>query len=451
MTIAILTDADDIRVGTEMVLDTTTTPHTYQLMVAGNIGATTRVSLKAIYQCHKSYWLNTDGQLRWPFPWKMITSEIGICRNGWEPYDNATRKRHALGGWKEVTTIDYVDIDTKQEWCSVLAGYPSDIGDTEQCYYEQITGIPVDFTFTGAPAEPIQIFGDSTHGNFDRTGNNIIIRARTPQRTPSENNIFSVYNTVALNGQLYRIALSTTVDAKASVADTGIDANSDGYADVSPYDSMTLTGYTTPQSFAMQGGSYDFSYVIDANTARLQRVYEWDEWIHRKNADVDSGAGTLNGKCSPTALYYVDKLYTRQLASGKGVYIYDMDPVDQNACSFTDDLGVLRTFKYVAVATILPSVYAQSDVSAKYEVHSRALWGTSASDPLLDASGVAMAGSVSGRASIPVTWDWSENGDLDAIVIISGFATSQWEIGLFRFTQSTEVTVQVAAAEEIVI
>jgi hypothetical protein len=174
-------------------------------------------------------------------------------------------------------------------------------------------------------------------------------------------------------------------------------------------------------------------------------------WSQRKNADIDEGSGVINGKCSDVATEYIDRFYTRQIAPGKGVFPDDFDPVDQNACGLTDDDGVVRYFKYVAVATALPSVFAQNDALAIYSVYDEATWGTDAGTELLDASGVPMKGDVDGRASIPLTWDWSENGDKSAIMVIIGSSGCQWEIGRFTFTQSTEVSFQVAAGDEIIL
>lgn len=202
----------------------------------------------------------------------------------------------------------------------------------------------------------------------------------------------------------------------------------------------------------MQGGSYDFSYVVDGNGAKLARVYEWEQWVVRQNRDIDSGSNILNGKCTTAFSYYIgDRLYTSVIETGKGVYITNFDATDQNSCTFVDDTGTQRTFKYVAAVTVFPSAYAQSDNQAKCEVYNTTEWGTAAAVPLNDSNGDPMSTLVNGASSIVFTWDWSTYGDVDCVVVISGYATAQWEIGTFSFTQTTTTTVTVANAEELAI
>lgn len=253
MTISLLDDPDALRVGTEIVLSTSATPWTIELAQAGNIGATTHVVGVAEYAALKAYWLDTSNQLKWPFPLKMITAESGILHNGWEYKDDTTRKRHALFAWHEKTTTDYIDTAIKQSWCSIFAGYPYGVLDTEQCYYEIVTGTPSDFSYIGAVAEPIKYFGDATHGNFDYSSNNISLRCRTTQRTFSSADVFGAYNTTALSTQLYRLSLNTSSDAKITVSDVDIDANSDGYADVLPYSGMTFNRIRIPAKLSYAG------------------------------------------------------------------------------------------------------------------------------------------------------------------------------------------------------
>lgn len=459
MTIPILTDYSDLTVGptgtgTEVILNTSGAIYTIEIPVAGNVTATTRVALRALYVAKKAYWLATAGQFATPFPWSMTTKEIGTLRNNWEFKADTDRKKVALGGWQEVTTDLSTGADgaAKQKWLGALAGYPSGVPDTHQCYYSIGGATPVNFTYAGAVAEPIKYYGDATHGNFDYSASDVAVYARHAQYLYSSATIFGTYvGTTALGNELYRLALSVSADPKMTATDLQIDPNSDGVPE-GDWAGITLTRGAASTAIAMNGGTYNFRWIVDCNGKSPQVALQAIRFLERQSADIDSGTGTLNGKLCPDVGYFVgDRLVSRQIASGEGVAFTNYPAAYKNNLGFVDDTGVERSFAYVAAFTIYPSVDAIADAATHYAVYKSADWEPGAS-PLNDFDSVPIEDDLDGASSASYAVDYSAlGGDTPCVLVMGGFDRAQISVTYFTITQSDAITVQANCPKEIVV
>ena len=105
-----------------------------------------------------------------------------------------------------------------------------------------------DFNLTGAVNQAVQIYNDADgDGVFSPTDPldydyssyfKLFIREQGNTYATSQ---LSDIGVTSLASQVYRFPLTDSDDSKISVADTGIDANSDGTADVAPYSGMSIT------------------------------------------------------------------------------------------------------------------------------------------------------------------------------------------------------------------
>jgi hypothetical protein len=410
-------DPDSFTQGVEITINTTT--RRWTLNNAGNLSGA-QASLQALYSWGKEEWI-ADATLP-EFPWalEMVTPEQGVWVYDWEPYNDASRKKIATGGWEEKTTAGVV----KRRYCGVVSTPPSGVEATDQPYYEHVANTPTDFTWPGPVNEAIQTYGNVDNGNFDRRTTDIVVYCREEQKTYASASVFTNYSIATLGTGVYRVGLSVGTDIKAAVADTGIDANTDGTADVSPFSGMVFTSNTTPVAIAMAGGTYDFTYTLDCNGGTIQQGYEYWCWIIRKNSDIDAHAtNTLNGMTAPAAMYYVgDRLYTTAIASGDGFALTDFNAAGINYVSFTDDTGAARTFSYTAAIIIEPSAAARADATARYYIYPLADYGTSSCALIQDASSSDLTGLVDGDATISRTYDHTAGGDVEAICVILGTA-----------------------------
>src|SRR3990167_11387233 len=141
-----LIDPDSLNQGTEIVISTGA--KTIQLLVAGNLndtspGATSGVTLQAVYSFLKEEWKTDTDLNKFKFPIKMYTKTDGTMQNGWAWADAQTRQLIRDGGGTEGDGDQYAGI--------ISLGNFDD--DADQAYYQQVSG-----------------FSAST-SNFDKTGN----------------------------------------------------------------------------------------------------------------------------------------------------------------------------------------------------------------------------------------------------------------------------------------
>ena len=174
--------------------------------------------------------------------------------------------------------------------------------------------------------------------------------------------------------QVYRFPLATEADIKITVADTGIDANSDNTADVSPFSGMSITFHNSAQSRTIGGVSRNFGVIINGNNGTAEQIYQFVQWSLRRTTDIDSDASSLIGKIAPELLEFVgDTLKTKSVANpeagGSGVYIDNFLTADINRIVFRDNTGTERTFPYTANVTLNFSPTLQGDTNAIYRTY----------------------------------------------------------------------------------
>jgi hypothetical protein len=108
----------------------------------------------------------------YPFPMNILDARSGQyifgqdpggSYNGWKPYDDAVRQKIRDAGWQEYSSGGSLN----REYVGIVAlasGFPG----AAQFYYQRTsTGSKADFTFTDAPNEAIQVYGDVANGDFD--------------------------------------------------------------------------------------------------------------------------------------------------------------------------------------------------------------------------------------------------------------------------------------------
>lgn len=409
-------DPDSFTEGVEITTNTTTRRVTFNN--AGNLSGA-QLTGQAWFSWNKEEWIAVSGRAAYPWPTEMITPEQMQIVNDWEPANDASRKKLATVGWEELTSAGAV----KRRYCGVVSTPPSGVEATDQPYYEHVANTPTDFTWPGPVNEAVQTYGNVDNGNFDRRTSDILVYCRQMQKTYAIGSVFTNYTIATLGTGVYRVGISVGTDVKAAVADTGIDANADGTADVAPFSGMVFTSNTTSVAIAMAGGTYNFKYTLDCNGGTIQQGYEYLCWLLRKNSDIDAHAtNTLNGKTAPACAYYVgDRIYTTLVDTGMGLAFTDFNAAGINYYSATDDTGTVRTFSYTAAVIIEPSEAAQGDATARFYVYRASEYGTAAT-PINDASASPMTGLIDGRSTISLTYDHTAGGDVEAICVILGTA-----------------------------
>jgi hypothetical protein len=163
-----ITDPDDLNVATEIAIDTTA--KTFTLSAAGNLTAKDGVTLQAIYSKFIDLW-TTDSYNKYPFPMYTIDARSGqflmgtdgATYNGWKPANDTTRQMIRDAGWSEYSSLGVLN----RQYVGIVAlasGFP---GGAQFYYQTHATADGVSYTFTDAPNQGIQVFGDTGNGDFD--------------------------------------------------------------------------------------------------------------------------------------------------------------------------------------------------------------------------------------------------------------------------------------------
>ena len=461
-----IVDPDSLNQGTEVTL--ATGAKTITLSEAGNLSSD-GVTIKALYSFLKEEWRNDAALPAYPFPFVPITDESFELVDGWDFANDASRYLIRDGGW----TVKDTAGNTTQKWAGIIG--LGDIESDDQVYFDNGPG-KTNFQLTGQVNQAIQIIDDPNgDGNFvdgfDRSATfNLYVREQG-QLYDSSN--LSAIGVTTMDSIAYRFPISTGTDLKITTADTGIDANSDGTADVAPYTAMDITyidhtnrgawadatvynandvvqsaggrwfittagGTSSGNDTDLAGGSdtgvtwaaytgerqigsnwYAFGVIVDGNNGTAEQIYEFCQWSLRQSVDIDAGAGTVTGNIADELVEFIgDTLRTLRQSNNHGVYIDNFQSADTNRLEFTDDTGTIRTFPFVAVITLQFSATLQNDTNAKYWVSFSDATATPANGDEWDSAGailvddnsvVDMTGNVSGSASIQHDFDYDGN------------------------------------------
>lgn len=123
--------------------------------------STDGVTLQALYSFIKEEWKNDSTLIPFAFPMVAITPEQFEFIEGWEPYDNNTRKLIRTGGWREYDIND----NLVREWTGIITLGTFEDSVNDQAYYQvgndpTDTSAAISFTFNGPVNEPIPVFAE---------------------------------------------------------------------------------------------------------------------------------------------------------------------------------------------------------------------------------------------------------------------------------------------------
>lgn len=148
-----------------------TSAKTFTLAAFGVLVLKDGVTGNAIWAKCVDLW-STSPYQPYPFPMNVLDARSGQyifgqdpggTYNGWKPANDTTRQAIRDAGWQEYSVAGVLN----REYVGMIglaSGYPG----ASQFYYQLVSGgAAANFTFTDAPNEAIQVFGDATNGNFN--------------------------------------------------------------------------------------------------------------------------------------------------------------------------------------------------------------------------------------------------------------------------------------------
>lgn len=443
-----ITDPDLLVVGTELTIDTS--EKTITLNATGNLVAKDGVSLQALYSKLIELW-TTSTYNKYPFPLYTIDSRSGQFQwgtdgasyNGWKLANDASRQMVRDAGWSEYSNAGVLN----RQYVGMIglaSGFPAGA----QFYYQKASGgAATNFTFTDAPNEAIQVFGDASNGNFDnRTYFKMFCRESAYTYDDA------VLGDVGETGTgAFKICLPISVgsDLKITAAD--------GAMSGAPYSSITVEYFGVDQNRTIGGSSYPFRIIINGTNATAEQIYTKIQYLLRQTGDIDSGGGTIAGKTANSLLYFVGStLYTTQ-----GVFIDNYNTNDINRIVFMDQNSVNRTFPYTASGTLNFNSFLTSGGTGYYRMYFTTLpgdnndYGESSAVTVEDATPVAIAGTItSGAINFTFAYDSNTQGgrtaatDAAVTIVAGNVGVAKPVVTTYTITRSTGQSISLVAEQD---
>lgn len=405
-------DGDSLVVGTELTIDTVA--KTFALSEAGNLVYKDGVTLQALYSKFIKLW-ETSAYNKYPFPFYVIDAKSGQYNigtdggnyNGWKPANDATRQALRDGGWNEYLATGVLD----RQYVGIVS--LGDVSVGAQLYYQRdAIDAPTNFTFTDEVNEGILVYQD---GLLDkRSYFKSFVRE---QGKKYKSSTLADTGQTATNAYIVNVLLSNEDDLKITSLDAGLIA--------APYDSITVTYFATDQTKVVGVGSYPFRVVVNGNNATLEQIYTKVQYLLRQDIDIDSGAGSVNGKTADELMYFVgDTLVTTQ-----GVFVENIQANDLNRIELKDQNNVSRFYPFSAAGSLSFNSFLSNGGTGVYRMYFADTvtgdYGTANAITVQDKDGIDIAGIIN-ASEIPFTFDYDGNvqggrtASTDASIIIFG-------------------------------
>lgn len=403
---AMITDPDNLIVGTNLTLDTAA--RTFDFIASAD-GSTTNgliakdgVDMNVLWSKFIDLWA-TANYKPYPYPMNKIDNRSGQYVfgrdpggnfNGWKPGSDATRKMFRNGGAKEYSVGGALN---REYFCPVLQG---SVPAGSQCYFQkEIGGVPINYSYTDLPNEYVQVYGDAANGNFDHRA---FFKSfnRTPGYTFDDVSLADISETVTGPFKL-PFGINTA-------ADTNITDN-DAEMINAPYSGVTIKYDTVATNAAIPGsGSYPFKKRITHTAASRFEIYTKMQYLLRQSSDINTGGtgGTVTGKTADLICWFVGPtLYSRAF--------FTPSAADLNDVVFIDDNDVERTFPDVSAGEMHFNGPLTAGGTGYYEMFYTTTpvgddFGEGTAIPVEDKDGVPISGTITGP-SIEFTFDWSNN------------------------------------------
>jgi hypothetical protein len=396
-----ITSKSQLNVGTEIVIDEP--GRTIRLVAAGNLVAKDGATLQAVYSKLVDLWATATYQDS-PFPMYAIdalSGQYAIGTDGatystWTWFDDTTRNMLRDGGWTE-----YAGTSSPTQIFAGFIGLGTISGGAQPYYHLASTDSPTNFPFTDQFNVGVKVFGDATHGNFDKRTYAKAFCREYGKRYASSILADTGATSTGANKQNFLIANSDDLKIQAA----------DGAMSGAPYSGITVSYYTANQTRSIGGSNYNFKIIIAGNGATLEQIYTKVQYLLRQGTDINASgtAGAKIGKIQSDLLSFVgDTLVTSQ-----SVYIDNIQSADSNRIEFYDDGNTKRTNPYTATGTIsfnAPLVGSGSSYRLFFTSPPGASndYGESGAITVNDASGTPITGTIS-ASSVSFTYDYDGN------------------------------------------
>lgn len=453
-----ITSKAQLNVGTEIVIDETA--KTIQLLAAGNLVFKDGVTLQAVYSKLVDLWATSSYQDS-PFPMYALDTLSGQFQigtdgstySGWTWADTNTRNALRDGGWSEYSAAGAL----QQQFAGFVGLGSITPVTTVQPYYQlDAADAPTNFPFTDQFNVGVKVFGDATHGSYDKR---IYAKAFCREYGKKfKSSVLADTGATATGANKQNFLVSNEDDLKITALLGSNQATGDAAMAGAPYSGITVAYYLLDQNRLIGGSNYPFRIIIEANGGTLEQVYAKIQYLLRQNSDINTGgtSGVVTGKTASDLLTFVgDTLVTAQ-----GVYIDDVLAADSNRVEFYDQNNVKRTNPYTAAGAMAfntPLVGAGSSYRLMFKTPPGAGndFGESGAITVNDASGTPITGAIS-AASIAFTYDYDGNvqggftagTDRDVVLIGIRPGSGKYVAAEGQLTRSKGISLSLTAEQD---
>ena len=438
-----ITARASLNIGTELIVNETTKE--FELLEAGNLIAKDWVSIQALYGKFVDLWATATYQDS-PFPMNaldalsgqfLIWVDAGGNSNGWKPKNDTTRQMMRDWGWEE-----YSDAGVLNRVYAGIVGLGS-INTGAQPYYQKaIGGSPSDATFDDQINEGIQIFGNSSNGNFDnRTYFKGFVREQGKKYSDS---VLADTGKTETGAYIVNLLLSNEDDLSISDLDSAMSN--------APYNNITIEYFSSNQARAIGWVNYNYNVIVDGNNATLEQIYTKLQYLLRQNSDIDTGSGSVIWQTANLLAWFVGTT----LETTTGVFIDNIQNADSNRIKFKDVTGAFRLNPFESSGALGYNAIMVGAGSSYRLMYTTWPWawddyGEAGAITVNDASGVPITGTISGT-SIAFTFDYDNDtaggtAGTDKSVTLIGIKpwSSKFAVATGILTQSKVISLSLVA------
>jgi len=459
--VAKITAQADLIVGTNLTIDEP--GRIITLNAGGALVAKDGVTLQALYSKLVSLWATSTYQDS-PFPMYAIDALSGQFQigtdgstySGWKFSDvdfNATRNMLRDGGWSEYSAAGVLN----QQYAGFVGLGGLTPATTVQPYYHLApTDAAVNFPFTDQFNVGVRVFGDATHGSFDKRTYAKAFAREYGKKFKSS--ILADTGATGTGANKVNFLVSNEDDLKITTLLGAVQATGDAAMSGAPYSGITVAYYSANQSKTIAGVARNFKIVINGNNGTLEQIYAKVQYMLRQSTDINTGgtAGSKLGNIQDELLKFVgDTLVTSQ-----SVYIDNVAPADSNRVEFYDDTNTLRVNNYTSAGTLnfnAALVGAGSSYRLMFTSPAGAGndYGEAGAVTVNDAAGTPITGTIS-AASIAFDFDWNGNvqagysGSTPRPVTLIGIrpGSGKFAVATGTITQSKGISLSLVAEQD---
>lgn len=300
--------------------------------------------------------------------------------------------------------------------------------------------------------------GDTGAGDFDYTSRTLVVRVRSWGYNPGETtSVASGVTEFSGFSAGYGVGESLNANNTYALADVI------GGAAVAPFTGLTLEKLGTPQvetGFNEADGS--FTWVLNNSAgATVEQCAAYLDAITLQDSDVDSGAGSYNGKKG--RVWYTrnaaGKVVTTSIG-GAGLFIEGLSVAEKQNVIMTDNSSNQKTYPYFPSCEITVGAAAVADPNAWYQVFyadgaAGADFDTASAVTVQDSSGDDVKGNVAtdasgNKISFAYAYDTNTQAGLSAgadkamVAVVEGDGYAGQALTYFTMTRTAVVSVTCA-------